>query len=237
MIQCLLVDDESPAIDLLKSHIKMLTDLKVIASCYSAVEAFEIIKKKKIDLLFLDIEMPVLTGINFLKTLQHPPKVIITTAYREYALEGYDLDIVDYLLKPISFNRFVKAIDRYYERTQLPEKQNIKPISNNTFFYVNVNKKHIKIVFKDIIYIESLKDYVRIHTTQQKIVVKSNIGKIDVQLPSILFIRTHRSYIVAIDKITAYTQKDIEIGAIEIPVGSSYSAKIFTLLTNTHNPE
>lgn len=118
MVRCLLVDDESPAIDLLKNHIKMLDDLEIVTSCYSAVEAFEVIKKEEIDLLFLDIEMPVLKGLDFLKTLQHPPKVIITTAYREYAIEGYDLDIIDYLLKPISFDRFVKAIDRYYERVQ-----------------------------------------------------------------------------------------------------------------------
>ncbi|EZH75727.1 chemotaxis protein CheY [Aquimarina atlantica] len=231
MVRCLLVDDESPAIDLLKNHIKMLDNLEIVASCYSAVEAFEVIKKEEIDLLFLDIEMPVLKGLDFLKTLQHPPKVIITTAYREYAIEGYDLDIIDYLLKPISFDRFVKAVDRYYERVQssalaIAEK-------NDTFFYVNVNKKHIKIIFDDVLYIESLKDYVKIHTARQKLVVKSNIGKIETQLPSSLFLRTHRSYIVAIDKITAYTQKDVEIDTIEIPIGSSYANKVFSILSHT----
>ena len=235
MIQCLLVDDESPAIDLLKSHIKLLGDLEIVDSCYSAVEAFEILKKKKIDLLFLDIEMPVLKGLDFLKTLQNPPKVIITTAYREYAIEGYDLDIVDYLLKPISFDRFVKAIDRFYER--VPVSLNSSSIKqdnkNETFFYVNVNRKHIKIVFDEILFIESLKDYVRIHTEGQRIVVKSNIGKIEKQLPSSLFIRTHRSYIVAIDKITAYTQKDVEIGDLEIPIGSSYAQSVSLLLTSS----
>ncbi|WP_074406128.1 LytR/AlgR family response regulator transcription factor [Aquimarina megaterium] len=231
MVRCLLVDDESPAIDLLINHIKMLDDLEIVTSCYSAVEAFEVIKKEEIDLLFLDIEMPVLKGLDFLKTLQHPPKVIITTAYREYAIEGYDLDIIDYLLKPISFDRFVKAIDRYYERVQSPPLAIVE--KNDTFFYVNVNKKHIKIVFDEVLYIESLKDYVKIHTTHQKLVVKSNIGKIETQLPSTLFLRIHRSYIVAIDKITAYTQKDIEIGTIEIPIGSSYSGKVFSLLSHT----
>ncbi|WP_271784493.1 LytR/AlgR family response regulator transcription factor [Aquimarina algiphila] len=233
MVRCLLVDDESPAIDLLKNHIKMLTDLEIVASCYSAVEAFEVIKKEKIDLLFLDIEMPVLKGLDFLKAVKNPPKVIITTAYREYAIQGYDLDIVDYLLKPISFDRFVKAVDRYYERTQSPILTITQEESKDAFFYVNVNKKHIKIIFEDILYIESLKDYVRIHTVHQKLVVKSNIGKIETQLPSTLFLRTHRSYIVAINRITAYTQKDIEIGEIEIPVGSSYSSKVFSLLSHT----
>ncbi|MBG6129452.1 DNA-binding LytR/AlgR family response regulator [Aquimarina sp. EL_43] len=231
MVRCLLVDDESPAIDLLKNHIKMLDDLEIVTSCYSAVEAFEVIKKEEIDLLFLDIEMPVLKGLDFLKTLQHPPKVIITTAYREYAIEGYDLDIIDYLLKPISFDRFVKAIDRYYERVQSSPLAIVE--KSDTFFYVNVNKKHIKIIFDEVLYIESLKDYVKIHTIHQKLVVKSNIGKIETQLPSSLFLRTHRSYIVAIDKITAYTQKDIEIDTIEIPIGSSYSNKVFSLLSHT----
>lgn len=231
MVRCLLVDDESPAIDLLKNHIKMLDDLEIVTSCYSAVEAFEVIKKEEIDLLFLDIEMPVLKGLDFLKTLQHPPKVIITTAYREYAIEGYDLDIIDYLLKPISFDRFVKAIDRYYERVQSSPLAIVE--KSDTFFYVNVNKKHIKIIFDEVLYIESLKDYVKIHTIHQKLVVKSNIGKIETQLPSSLFLRTHRSYIVAIDKITAYTQKDIEIDTIEIPIGSSYSSKVFSLLSHT----
>ncbi|WP_438423624.1 LytR/AlgR family response regulator transcription factor [Aquimarina macrocephali] len=233
MVRCLLVDDESPAIDLLKNHIEMLDDLEIVTSCYSAVEAFEVIKKEKIDLLFLDIEMPVLKGLDFLKTLQHPPKVIITTAYREYAIDGYDLDIIDYLLKPISFDRFVKAVDRYYERIQATLSPLVEQKPNDTFFYVNVNKKHIKIIFDEVLYIESLKDYVKIHTIHQKLVVKSNIGKIETQLPSTLFLRTHRSYIVAINKITAYTQKDIEIGKIEIPIGSSYSSKVFTSLSHT----
>jgi DNA-binding LytR/AlgR family response regulator len=233
MIRCLLVDDESPAIDLLKNHIKMLDNLETVASCYSAVEAFEVIKNEEIDLLFLDIEMPLLKGLDFLKTLQHPPKVIITTAYREYAIEGYDLNIIDYLLKPISFDRFVKAVDRYYERIQSSPSTLVESQSKDVFFYVNVNKKHIKIIFDEVLYIESLKDYVKIHTTHQKLVVKSNIGKIETQLPSTLFLRTHRSYIVAINKITAYTQKDIEIGKIEIPIGSSYSSKVFTLLSHT----
>lgn len=232
MVRCLLVDDESPAIDLLKNHIKSFNDLEIVASCYNAIEAFEVIKKQNIDLIFLDIEMPALKGLDFLKTLKHPPRVIITTAYREYALEGYDLDIVDYLLKPISLNRFVKAVDRYYERTASPVSTIVEPKSIKTFFYVNVNKKQIKIIFDDILYIESLKDYVRIHTIHQKFVVKSNIGKIEMQLPNPLFLRAHRSYIVAVNKITAYTQRDIEIGRLEIPIGSSFATKVHSLLTH-----
>ncbi len=233
MVKCVLIDDESPAIDLLKNHIEMLANIEILASCYSAIEAFEVLKKESVDLLFLDIEMPVLKGLDFLKTLQNPPKVIITTAYREYALEGYDLDIVDYLLKPISFDRFVKAMDRYYERNTVRiEKEIPKAEENASFLYVNVNKKHIKVVFEDVLYIESLKDYVRIHTKRQKLVVKSNIGKIATQLPKSKFLRTHRSYMVAIQKITAFTHRDIEIGEIEIPIGSSYYKEVFKILSS-----
>ena len=174
MVRCLLVDDESPAIELIESHIKKLDDFYIVVSCHSAIEAFELIKKEEIDLLFLDIEMPVLKGLDFLKTLKNPPKVIITTAYREYAIEGYDLDIIDYLLKPISFQRFVKAIDRYYERIQIPVKSQLEQKSDKLFFYVNVNKKQIKIIFDEVLYIESLKDYIRIHTTNQRLVLKKS---------------------------------------------------------------
>lgn len=224
MIQCLLVDDESPAIELLKNHINTLGDLQIVAYCYNAIDAFEILKKDKIDLLFLDIEMPIIKGLDFLKTLNNPPKVIITTAYRDYAIEGYDLDIIDYLLKPISFVRFVKAIDRYHERTK--QSANLSRGEQQIFFFVNINKKQVKVIFGDVIYIESLKDYVRIHTISKRLVVKGNIGKIGKQLPKTLFVRTHRSYIVAIDKVTAFTQQDVELDDIEIPIGPKYSEEV-----------
>lgn len=230
MVRCVLVDDEPPAIELLENYVKKIDSLQIIDCCYSAIEAFEIIKNETIDLLFLDIEMPVLKGLDFLKTLKNPPKVIITTAYRSYAVEGYDLDIVDYLLKPISFERFVKAIDRYYERTQSTFESQLADDTDKRFFYVNVNKKQIKIVFDEILYIESLKDYVRIHMVSKKIVVKCNIGKMSEQLPEHLFLRTHRSYIIALEKITAFTQKDVEIGSFEIPIGSSYLKEVFKRL-------
>ncbi|APD06941.1 putative response regulatory protein [Flavobacteriaceae bacterium UJ101] len=228
-IKCMLVDDEPPAIDLLKSHLRLLNDLEVVAACHSAVEAFEVLKKQPVDLLFLDIQMPVLTGLDFLKTLQDPPKVILTTAYRDYAIEGYDLDVVDYLLKPISFERFFKAVERYYQRVETPV---FSPPTGTGkgFMYVNINKKNHKVLFDSILYIESLKDYVRIHTKEKSLVVKSNIGAIAEHLPQHLFLRTHRSYIIALNKITAYTAVDIEIGTIEIPIGTSYKEKVFQTL-------
>ncbi|HAS45703.1 MAG TPA: DNA-binding response regulator [Microscillaceae bacterium] len=224
-VKCLLVDDESPAIDLLKKHISALPDLEVAAACYSVMEAAEVLKHQSIDLIFLDIQMPVLTGLDFLKSVKNLPKVILTTAYREYALDGYDLDIVDYLLKPISFERFFKAVERYYARAtpqqQLQTTASLQA-SKPSHIYVNVNKKNHKVLFESILYIESLKDYVRIHTTDKALVVKSNIGAIATQLPPEQFLRIHRSFIVALDKVTAYTALDVEIGAIEIPIGQTY---------------
>lgn len=232
-INCMLIDDEPPAIELLKKHFSLLSDMEVVAVCYSAVEAFEVLKKQSIDLMFLDIQMPVLTGLDFLKTLRHPPKVIITTAYRDYALDGYDLDIVDYLLKPISFERFFRSIERYYQRIErINELSLIKGNKKGvpSFMYVNINKKNHKVLFDTVLYIESLKDYVKIHTSSNTIVIKGNIGSILQQLPPTLFLRVHRSYIIALDKITAYTAVDIEIGNIEIPIGVSYKELVVSCL-------
>ncbi len=227
-IRCMLVDDEPPAIDLLKKHISALSDLEVVATCHSAIEASQMLKEEPIDLLFLDIQMPVLTGLDFLKTAGNLPRVILTTAHREYALDGYDLDIIDYLLKPISFERFFKAVQRYYQtrHTHTSATERIVATPTPQHIFVNINKKHHKILLDEILYIESLKDYVRIHTAREKLVVKGNIGGMMSRLPEDRFLRVHRSYVVAIDKITAYTHLDIEIDQIEIPIGQTYKQVI-----------
>lgn len=224
----MLIDDEPPAIDLLRKHISTLSDLQIVATCHSAIEASEVLKKEEVDLLFLDIQMPVLTGLDLLKTSRSLPKVIITTAHREYALDGYDLDIVDYLLKPISFERFFKAVQRYYRHGQTNVSVPVNSVDDvkPKHIYVNINKKNFKILFDDILYIESLKDYVRIHTRNENLVVKSNIGAMASLLPEDHFIRVHRSFIVSISKVTAYTSLDVEIGAIEIPIGQTYKQAI-----------
>lgn len=231
MIKCLLVDDESPAIRLLENYIRMRGGLEVVATCHSAIEAMDILKKEAIDLMFLDIHMPLLSGLDFLKTVKHLPRVIITTAHREHALEGYNLDVVDYLLKPIPFERFVKAIERYEERANPRSSAPTKPEA--AFFYVNVNKKNIKVVYDDILYVESLKDYVRIHLKEQRLIVKSNIGKIYDHLPQTKFLRVHRSFVVSLSKITAFTQRDVEIGEKEIPIGPSYLREVTDQLKQT----
>lgn len=231
-VQCIIIDDEPLAVELIQAHIAKFPNLEVVATCHNAMEGFEVLKSKQIDLIFLDIQMPLLTGIDFLKSLSNAPKIIFTTAFREYALESYELEVVDYLLKPISFDRFFKAVNKYFK---IKESENSNLISksideqNLGFINVNVNKKHYKVLFSDILYAQSLKDYVQIHTIEMTLVTKDKINDFEQKLPK-HFLRTHRSYIVNLDKITAFTTQDVEIGKIEIPIGISYKNVVLKVL-------
>ena len=232
-IKCIIIDDEPLAIKLIEKHCSQIPQLEIVASCQNALEAFEILKKDPIDLLFLDIQMPVLTGLEFAKSLQHPPSIIFTTAYREYALESYELNVVDYLLKPITFTRFFKAINKFLnsrkqETAPIVQIVTSKPTAPE-FIYVNANKKHIKILFQDILYVESIKDYIRIHTTDQRITTKDKISEFEQKVPD-YFLRIHRSFIVNKRKVTAFTAHDVEIGKTEIPIGVSYKKGVFEVL-------
>jgi DNA-binding LytR/AlgR family response regulator len=231
-IKCLIIDDEPLAIELLRQHTSHFSDLEVVATAQNALEGFDLLKKHQIDLLFLDIQMPKLTGLQFLKALTDPPQVILTTAYREYALESYDLEVLDYLLKPISFERYLKAINKYYKLQDKPFTTAAPAASGpvvNDHIYVNVNKKHHKVLFQDIRYAESLKDYVRIHTQDASYTTKFKISDFMGLLP-IHFIRVHRSYVVNTQKITAFTGLDVEIGRTEIPIGASYKEAVWATL-------
>ncbi len=231
-VKCIIIDDEPLAITLIEAHVAKFPNLEVIATCHNAMEGFEVLKSKPVDLIFLDIQMPLLTGIEFLKSLSNPPKVIFVTAYRDYAIESYELEVVDYLLKPISFDRFFKAINKYFKSVESdykPETVISEKSQNSGFIYVNVNKKNHKILFSEIIYAESLKDYIQIHTKETTIVVKDKISDFEQKLPK-NFLRTHRSYIVNIDKITAYTAHDVEVGTLEIPIGVSYKKEVHKTL-------
>lgn len=221
-IRCLIIDDEPPAIKLLEQYAGMIDQLEIVATSHSGVKAFDLLKDTKVDLMFVDIRMPVLNGIDFIKTLKNPPAVILTTAYREYALDGYDLDIVDYLLKPISFDRFLKAIDRYRNRTKEPI-VDIVAKKETEHVYFNVNRTHHKILLKDILYVESLKDYSRIHLKGSKnIVVKGNIGTTLKHLNSNQFLRIHRSYAISLKHVQSYNQSEIEVQGVKLPIGNSY---------------
>lgn len=225
-IRCLLVDDEPPALAVLQSHIAAVPLLEVVGQCHNAISAFQVLQKLPVDLMFLDIKMPQLLGTDFLKSLRHPPKVIFTTAYREYALDGYDLDVVDYLLKPISLDRFLRAIQKVSrnEASVLlsPVHQESHQKTSERFLYFRIDRKMVKVMVNDILYIESLKDYVRIVTTTKQLIAKQTITSLEEMLPEDYFLRIHRSYIVAVNKIDSYSPTHIEVAGKELPIGRHY---------------
>lgn len=223
--KCLIVDDEPPALKIIESYIDLVENLSIVASCSNALEAMEILKKEKVDLLFLDIQMPKLTGIGFIKTLAQPPKIIFTTAYKEYAVDAFDLGAIDYLLKPISLERFLKAVNKITNSNTVTE-QIIAP-ARQGFLYFRSERKMVKVFLEDMLYIESLKDYIKIHRLADKpLMVKQSISTIEAMLPPDLFLRIHRSFIISINKVTAFTTNDVEIGNIEIPIGRQYNANL-----------
>ncbi len=231
-LKCLIVDDEPPALNVLASYLESMDNLELVGKCFNAFEAMQALQTTPVDLLFLDIRMPKLLGTEFIRTLRNPPKVIFTTAYKDYSLEAFDLDAVDYLLKPFSLERFIRAVNKITSDNAtplIPVKDNSAPLAD-AFVYFRVDRKMIKVGLDEIVYIESLKDYVRIVRTSQKpLLVKKSIGTVDEMLPGNLFIRIHRSYIVALKKVTAYTQNDIEINGIEIPIGKLYKPHLHRL--------
>lgn len=237
---CLLVDDEPIALRVLQSHLAKIPTLEVVASCGHAMEAFRVLYEKKVDLLFLDIHMPGLSGIEFLKSLRQTPKVILTTAHREYALEGYELDIVDYLLKPISLERLLKAVDKYYKSTPtqiLANSPFLNPLSQDQqdYVYIKSERKMRKLYYKDIFFIESIKDYVKIHTGSEVVVTKQAISHFEESLPKEQFIRIHRAYLIAKSHIKVITANTIEVASHELPIGRSYKNSILLLLNYPSN--
>jgi two-component system LytT family response regulator len=230
--KCLIVDDEKLARGLIKTHLSQLDDFELIASCGSAIEASKILQEETIDLLFLDIEMPVLKGTDFFKNLIQKPKVIFTTAYRDYAIEGFELNAVDYILKPITFQRFFNAIEKFktLQRGNVSDPIKIPVLENKeAFIYVREDRKQVKVHLDSILYIESLKDYVKIHLEKKGHITKSSISAFEEKLDE-RFTRVHRSYIINRDKITAYTKNDIEIGKTEVPIGENFRNNITTFL-------
>jgi DNA-binding LytR/AlgR family response regulator len=230
----MIVDDEPLARDLIRGHIEKLENFEIVAECNNAMKALSVLREKHVDLVFMDIQMPQITGIEFLKTLKHPPKVIITTAYREYALEGFELDVVDYLLKPITFERFLKSVNKFYQ-------MNLEPIQGNStspaekahdegFIYVKENKKVIKIYLSEIRYVEGLSEYVQIYTDKRKIITKTSMAQMEEKLSADNFLRIHKSYIVPIGKIEAFTANTIEIHGKELPIGRNFKNAVLNSL-------
>ena len=236
-IKCLIVDDEPLAVEIIESYLARLDDMEVVAKCNNALRAFEILQKEHIDLLFLDIQMPKLTGIDFLKTLKNPPKVILTTAYREYALEGYELDVLDYLLKPISFERFFKAVSKVYKKGFSDDSAGITKDSNGNepYIYLKADKKMVKVLLNDIRYIESLKDYVRLKTSGRDVITHQTISYFEEKLPEDQYIRIHRSFIVPVNKIESFSASAIEVPGKELPIGRMYKNQVLAVLNELHH--
>jgi two-component system, LytTR family, response regulator len=220
-LTCLIVEDEPLARNLLTDYVKKIPSLELIGACPGPLEALEVLKSKPVDLLFLDIQMPELTGIGLLKALPNKPMVIFTTAYSEYALEGYELDVVDYLLKPITFERFLRAVNKVQMRsTSKQTKSGFAP--QDDFIFVKDGTKLVKIMINDILYVEGLKDYVTIVTKSQKVVSLQRLKVLEEQLPESLFVRIHNSYIVSLRAITSVHKNEVQIGTAFLPVGETY---------------
>ncbi|MBN8787616.1 MAG: response regulator transcription factor [Terrimonas sp.] len=224
MLRCLAIDDEPLALELLEDNISKVPFLELTATCSNPVEAMKVLQEKQIDLIFLDIQMPRLTGLQFLQSLVQKPMVIMITAYEKYALEGFNLDVVDYLVKPVSLDRFIKSCNKAWELHQLKEKAKSATAAQLDYIFVNADYSLIKIVLSDITWIEGLKDYLKInlHSTNKPLIVRMGMKNIEDMLPAAQFIRIHRSYIISKKYITAVRKNSIFLGQIELPISSNY---------------
>ncbi|MBK9335503.1 MAG: response regulator transcription factor [Lewinellaceae bacterium] len=236
MLNVLIVDDEPLALDVLETYIEQMPDLKLAQRCSNALEANEALKNHDIDLMFLDIQMPQLTGIDFVKTLTKPPMIVFTTAYANYAIQGFDLNALDYLLKPISLERFMKAVNKALDHADLQERENHAPSSleSSEFFFVKADKKLVKVNFDDMLYIEGLKDYVIIRLKNSRVITLQTMKSLEEKLPHGRFKRIHRSYIVAMDKILAIEGNMVEVMEKDkpklLPIGKNYRDELLVLI-------
>ncbi len=233
----LIVDDEPLAQEVLETYIQKFPNLQLVQKCSNAVEAHAALEQHSVDLMFLDIQMPQISGLDFLKTLDNPPKVIFTTAFSEYALEGFELGVVDYLLKPISLERFAKAIHKVTANTMTVgstpvggNKSVESVVTTQDFIFVKSDKKLVKVFFEDIFYIEGLKDYVILHTPNGRLVTLQTMKSLEAKLPQELFMRIHRSYIININKIAVLEGNMVNVNKKNIPVGKNYRDNLLTIV-------
>lgn len=237
-MRCLIVDDEPLARQLLESYVSRVEGLELMKSCANAIEAFTLLQQKPVDLMFLDIKMPQITGLDLLKSLKNPPRVILTTAYREYAFEAFDLDVVDYLLKPILFERFLRGISKIYQLTQPVElsahENTIAQSFDDAYIFLKEDREMVKVYLKDILFIESLRDYIRVKTAEGQVITYQRISYLEQKLPENKFIRVHRSFIVALNRISSFNVATVKIGETNIPIGRLYKNETLKAL-NKHN--
>lgn len=231
MNKCLIIDDELPARALIQAHLEPIVDFTVVGSLNNAVEGAEFLKNQEVDLLFLDIQMPKMTGLEFIKSLEKRPKIVLTTAYREYAAEGFDLDVFDYLVKPISEERFLITISKYLHFQEITQNPAPKQSTfENAYIFLKVGKEQKKVYLNDILYIEGLKDYIKVYTSEGMFVVYERLGYMEAKLPESRFTRIHKSYIVSHDKVLTYSNDAVKLEKMEIPIGRIYKQNFMSKL-------
>ncbi|MBC2845378.1 LytR/AlgR family response regulator transcription factor [Winogradskyella flava] len=225
-ISCIIVDDEAIAREVIAVHLSNIDNIEVVTQCKNAIEAFNFISNNKVDLIFLDINMPEISGIAFAKSINKNIKIIFTTAYRDYAVEGFDLRAVDYLLKPIAFERLLQAINRYHEVSTPLKKEKTEVSNDNDFIFVRANRRMLKVDFDNMVYIESLSDYIKIHLNDGIIITRETISAIEAKLPKNQFLRIHRSYIVRLSKIQSFTNEEVTVNRKALPISRSYKKDV-----------
>jgi DNA-binding LytR/AlgR family response regulator len=229
-IRTLIVDDEPHAIAVLEKYLAQFNQMELIGKCTDAIQAFQLLQQKPVDLMFLDIQMPGIKGTDLLRSLKNPPRVIFTTAYSEYALEGFELNAVDYLLKPISFERFLRAVDKIYQLAESrhnPVITHEAPVSDHeTFIYLKVERKTVKVNVNDILWIESLRDYVKVVIKDQVYITRQKISMLEEMLPENRFVRIHRSFIVSLSKINSFYSYSVDVNGHELPIGRNYKQDV-----------
>jgi DNA-binding LytR/AlgR family response regulator len=226
-IKAMLVDDEPHAIEVLDNYLRNFGEIEIVARCQNAIQAFQVLQQQKVDLMFLDVKMPGLTGTELLRSLKTPPKVVFTTAYHDYAVEGFDLNAVDYLLKPIPFDRFLRAMDKVFAGLNVTNQpiaiaQKAAVSNQDVFLYLKVDRKMVKVNVNDILWVESLRDYIKVVLKDKVLITKQKISLLEELLPEDSFIRVHRSFIVAMDKVESYHVHKIEIAGKELPIGRNF---------------
>ncbi|MCF2491734.1 LytR/AlgR family response regulator transcription factor [Dyadobacter chenhuakuii] len=226
-IKAILVDDEPHAIEVLDNYLRNFSEIEIVARCQDAIQAFQVLRQREVDLMFLDVKMPGLTGTELLRSLKTPPKVVFTTAYQDYAVEGFDLNAVDYLLKPIPFERFLRAMDKVFTSLNVTNQsvsiaQKATVSNQDVFLYLKVDRKMVKVNVNDILWVESLRDYIKVVLKDKVLITKQKISLLEELLPEDSFIRVHRSFIVPVDKVESYHAHKIEIAGKELPIGRNF---------------
>ena len=229
-ISCMIIDDESVARDIIEAHVSKLPNITIVGSFSNAIDALNCLRDHVIDLVFLDINMPEISGISFAKAINKNTKIIFTTAYRDYAVEGFELQAVDYLLKPISFDRLLKAVNTYFDIHYSADHKELNISEHHEFMFVRADRRMVKMDFDSIVYIESYSDYLKIHLVNEIIVTRETISAIEAKLPSNKFLRIHRSYIIALKNITSFTHEEIVINNKSLSISRSYKKDVLNVL-------